>query len=173
MKRIIAAITISTFALIIIMLTAGIITRAKQAGIIEKRIATLPEFTLPTIDGEILNTANFGSGPLLIVYFHPECEHCRSEIESLLGSTLLESYVKLIMISYAGPDIIRSFIREIEVNSEAKTWIVSDTTLLFSDLFGTDIIPSSYIYNEDLRLVKCFKGETSLGGILKYLGSGS
>ncbi|MCI0522124.1 MAG: hypothetical protein L0Y37_00560, partial [Bacteroidales bacterium] len=69
MKRVITAITISAFALIIIMLTTGIITRAKQADIIEKRIATLPEFTLPTIDGEILNTANFGSGPLLIVYF--------------------------------------------------------------------------------------------------------
>jgi hypothetical protein len=49
--------------------------------------------------------------------------------------------------------------------------VLSDTAFIFSELFRTDVIPSNFIYNKDLKLVKALRGETTIETITKYLQS--
>lgn len=173
MKRKFALIVIASFIFSLLFLVAGIIRKAMAAEEIAERISTLPQFSLPKLDGGLFSSKEINAGPLLIIYFHPECEHCHHEISSIIESPLPDRDVKIILVSYASQHLIRSFIDRIGNVGEARILILTDTALIFRGIFGSDIIPSNYIYNKELELVKSIKGETRTETILKYLKSGS
>lgn len=61
--------------------------------------------------------------------------------------------------------------QQFDIKNDSIFTVLSDTAFVFSEIFRTDVIPSNFIYNEDLRLVKVLKGETTIETITKYLGS--
>jgi peroxiredoxin len=158
-------------AVFVILLIAGTIMKKNKVDDIRKRISTLPDFTLPAIDGSIFKSSEIFEGPLLVTYFHSECEHCQYEISSLVQSNIPGSGVKILLISYEGSKQIRSFMQQFDMNNDSVFTVLSDTAFVFSELFRTDVIPSNFIYNEDLRLVKILMGETTIETIEKYLKS--
>jgi peroxiredoxin len=173
MKKGLAKAVVSLITVLVILLIAGIITKKNKADDIRERIRTLPDFTLPAVDGSIFNSSEITEGPLLVTYFHPECEHCQYEISSLFQSNIPSSGVKILLISNESSKKIRSFMQQFNVNNDTVFTVLSDTAFVFSELFRTDVIPSNFIYNEDLRLVKILKGETTIETITKYLQSGN
>ena len=163
----------TAFVVVLFLLVGGIVNKREKACEQLARISSLPDFTIPTIDGSLYNSSEISEGPLLITYFHPECEHCQYEILSLTKSNIPESGIKILLVSYASSQQIRSFMGKFDVKNDSTFHILSDTAFIFSELFRTDVIPSNFIYNEDLRLVKVLKGETNIETITKYLQSGN
>jgi hypothetical protein len=75
MKKILVIIIIIVFALAFIILISGISKKLKEKDQWAENIKKLPEFSLSTTGNVSFSTSGIKSGPLLIVYFHPECEH--------------------------------------------------------------------------------------------------
>ena len=173
MKKGLSKVIILLIAVIVVLLIAGTITKKNKADNISDRISTLPEFTLPAMDGSIFNSTEISEGPLLVTYFHPECEHCQYEIASLVKSNIPGSGTRILLISYVSSKKIRSFMQQYNVNNDNVFTVLSDTAFIFSELFRTDVIPSNFIYNKDLKLVKTLRGETTIETITKYLQSGN
>lgn len=173
MKKRVAKMVFTAFVVVLFLLVGGIVNKREKACEQLARISSLPDFTIPTIDGSLYNTSEISEGPVLITYFHPECEHCQYEISSLAKSNIPESGVKILLVSYASRAQIRSFMGKYDIKNDSTFHILSDTAFIFSKLFNTDVIPSNFIYNEDLRLVKILKGETNIETITKYLQSGN
>ena len=113
MKKRIAKVVLAGIAVVFFLLIGGIISKRQKASEQFARISALPDFTIPTIDGSLFNTSEISEGPLLITYFHPECEHCQYEISSLANSNIPDSGVKILLVSYAGSQQIRSFMGEL------------------------------------------------------------
>jgi peroxiredoxin len=172
MKKVISRLLLSAIIIILLLLTAGIVTRASRAREQMDRLDTLPDFTIPSIDGSIFRSCEISTGPLLVTYFHPECEHCQYEISSLFESNIPEGNVKVVLISYAGRFQIETFMKQFDIKNEAPLWVLCDTAFVFREIFGTEIIPSNFIYDKDLRLVRALKGEVKSETLIKYLGSG-
>ena len=173
MKKGLAKVLILFIAVIVTLLIAGIITKKNKADEIRERISSLPFFTLPEIDGSIFNSREISEGPLLVMYFNPECQHCQYEISSLVQSNIPGSGVKILLISDESSKKIRSFMKQFNVINDNVFTALSDTAFVISELFGIDVIPSNFIYSEDLKLVKILKGETTIETITKYLQSGN
>jgi hypothetical protein len=76
----------------------------------------------------------------------------------------------ILLVSHASPESIKIFMQQFSIN-DRNTQILCDTSLVFSDIFGTNVIPTNLIYNKDLRLVKLLKGEFKTEAIIKYLGN--
>lgn len=172
MKKTVARLTVALILLTLLMLTAGIVKKAGKANEIAKRVKTLPDFTFPDVKGRLFSSSEITKGPLLITYFHPECEHCQYEISSLFKSNFLDGNTKVVLVSIAGPEMIREFIEQFKAENDTLLWVLSDTIMDFREIFGTEIIPSNFIYNENLELVKMMKGEIRTEAILKYLRNG-
>ena len=171
MKKGLAQVIIAFIAVFALLLIAGTITKKNKADDIREKINTLPYFTLAAIDGSIFNSSEISKGPLLITFFHSECEHCQYEISSLFQSNIPCSGVKILLISHEGSVKIRSFMQQFNMKGDSIFTVLSDTAFVFSDIFRTDVIPSSFIYGEDLRLVRILKGETTIETLTKYLRS--
>jgi len=169
MKKTIARLTVALILLAVLLLTAGIVRKAGRANEIAERVKNLPDFAFPNIEGGLFSSDEITKGPLLVTYFHPECDHCQYEISSLFKSNILDGNTKVVMVSFAGPEMTRAFTEKFKTVNDTLLWVLSDTSMDFREIFGTDVIPSNFIYDENLRLVKALKGEIRTETIFKYL----
>lgn len=169
MKKYIIISLITIFLLAVSFFAFGIIKKTKEKSLIEKRISKLPSFTFTSLDGISFTSDSITGGPILIVRFHPECEHCQYEISEILKSKIPESVNKVLLITSADRNMVIRFLDGFNISERQSVIPLLDTVLVFSEIFGDDIVPSNYIYNKDLELIKVLKGEYKIESILKYL----
>lgn len=172
MRKMLTALIIASVSILFLILTGGIINKVVKANETAERIKTLPFFTLGTLEGNMFNSEDLKRGPLLIVYFHPECEYCQYEISSLISNDIQSRGIKVLFVSNARSDSIKRFMKPFDTNSD-NLHILSDTSVVFTEMFGIHSVPVNILYDEKLRLVKIFKGEVKTETILNYLGSGT
>ncbi len=169
MKRIIIISVLLIFTLMLSFLVFGITRKSKEKAIIEKNISKLPSFSFITLERSLFSSDSIKEGPILIVRFHPECEHCQYELSELMRSKIYESCAKILLISGAERGMVMSFLDKFNIAEKLNIIPLLDTAYVFNEIFGDDIVPSNYIYNSRLELVKVLKGEYKVESIQRYL----
>jgi hypothetical protein len=169
MKKLILGSVILIIFIIVSFLVIGINRKMKNQKDINEKISRLPSFSFKTLEGTSFESSDIKQGPILIVHYHPECEHCQYEIAEILNSAIPESFKNVILVSSAHPDSIRRFLNRLNSCDFPSIISLADTLSSFADTFGRSPIPSSYIYNRKLNLVKVLHGEVKTETILKYL----
>lgn len=169
MRKIILVGIVILFALTATLLITGMIKKLQRQNQVKERISTLPSFSFMTMDDKSYNSSEIEKGPVLIIRFHPECEHCQYELTEILKSDIPDLAAKVILISSAHPDSIRRFLIQLNYSDYPSVIALADTSYAFGEIFGNDIVPSNYIYNKELGLVKVLPGEVRTETILKYL----
>lgn len=169
MRRIILFVVILLFAVSATFLVSGIFKKIQKQSRITEKISTLPSFSFLTLNDRSFSSSDIKSGPVLLIRFHPECEHCQYEISEILKSDIPASGTSIILVSGAEPDSIKEFLNQFNYSDYPSVIALADTSYSFGDIFGSEIIPSNYIYNKELELVKVLHGEVKTETILKYL----
>jgi hypothetical protein len=169
MKKIILTILLVVFSLSMIFLISGVINKILKERRINEKIAFLPTFSFSTLTKDDFHSSEIKRGPVLIVRFHPECEHCQYEISQIFKSDIPNLVSKAVLISSDYPDSISKFLEQFNFSDYPSVIALADTSDSFSNFFGKDIVPSNYIYNKDLKLVKVLYGEVKTETISKYL----
>jgi hypothetical protein len=169
MKKIVLGAIIIGFTLSIVFLISGIIEKIHLQTQIKEKTTKLPLFSCMKLNNDIFNSLEIESGPVLIVQFHPECDHCRYEISEILKSDIPDFTTKVILISNAHPDSIKRFLSQFNYDDFPSVIPLVDNSNSFGEIFGNYSIPSNYIYNKDLNLITVLKGEVKTETILKYL----
>ncbi|MBX7125425.1 MAG: redoxin domain-containing protein [Cyclobacteriaceae bacterium] len=127
----------------------------------------LPSMKMLTVDGKVLSTDDL-SGPLIVVVFSPDCDHCQREATQIHEHLReFRNYEVYFGSSYDLP-VISEFQSRYELNQPNFHFGRIDPQYIVSS-YGYIDLPSLYIYNEDKRLIKAFVGETPIEQILKYL----
>jgi hypothetical protein len=168
MRKIILAIFLIGFTLSLALLISGVSNKILKVKQINEKIAVLPSFSFSTLAKDDFHSSEIKEGPVLIVRFHPECEHCQYEISQIFKSDI-PLVSKVLLISSDHPDSISKFLCQFNSSYYPSVITLADTTDSFSGIFGKDIIPSNYIYNKELKLVKVLLGEVKIETIHKYL----
>lgn len=132
----------------------------------------LPVFSMADTDNNPFSTAEIKQGPLLLVYYHPDCEYCRNELTELFNSSFMQSDNRLMLVSNAPCDTVISFLGGFRLPDTERIITLIDTAFVFEDLFGTPVIPSAFLYNSDLDLIKAFYGEYKIETILNSFRQG-
>jgi thiol-disulfide isomerase/thioredoxin len=169
MRKIILVIVILVFAFSGLFLILGITSKIQKQKQITEKIKRLPSFSFMTLTDESFSSSVIRNGPVLIIRFHPECEHCQYEITEILNSTIPVSGIRVIMVSSADKESIRKLFSQFDLSDYPAIIPLVDTSYIFGEIFGSDIVPSNYIYDKQLDLVKVRYGEVKTETILKYL----
>lgn len=160
---IILIIGLTTFLLI------GIAGKTQKNKIAREKIKSLPVFSFRTMYDTMFSSDQLKEGPVLILFFHPECEHCRYQITALFKNSLTPSGLHVLLISNAEKEGIRMFMEENDLFQYPGLIALEDETYSFRNYFGTEIVPAIFIYNKELKLVRHFQGEVRPETIRKYL----
>jgi thiol-disulfide isomerase/thioredoxin len=152
-----------------LLILFGIYNNLNRISRTEKNIRSLPQFTFYTLDKVPYSSDEIKKGPVLITYYHPECEHCRYEIKGILDNLEDITNARILLISFAERDSILAFFRNDMKRMGNKIILLSDDSLNFKNFFSTSVIPSTFIYDKSLQLKKMYKGEVKPEAIIKLL----
>ena len=138
-----------------------------QKSILESSIVTIPKFSFTTQTNHEYTNKNIDNAKkrIIINYFSPTCDHCESMAVSFIKDSLLIKNVQIIMITTAKDTEIEKFYRHHNLSLMSNIIILKDTKLLFHKIFGTAIVPTFFIY-ENEKLVKKIIGETKIENLL-------
>ncbi len=136
----------------------------------ETRIQTLPDVVFTSVFGDTINLLAFDqTQPLVLVYFHPECEHCQYEAQEIGQNATAFSNCQLVMVTYDDSlQRVKNFCETYHLWEIDNIEVLLDTENQFKKVFGRAVAPSVYIY-ENRKLKKQFLGETKLEAILDAL----
>ena len=137
----------------------------------EIRIQSIPDVSFPSLYGDPVNLRSFDqSRPLVIKYFHPECDFCRYEASVMASSAAAFAWIQVVMIT--SDDSLRRverFVNEYHLHEIDNIQFLVDRNSRFRETFGRAILPSVYIFGTDQKLAGQFLGETHPEIILNLL----
>jgi len=170
MKRRIKIILVVISELLFLVLAIGIYNRIKAGH--SEETGKLPYLALLTIDDKGFNTSEIRTGPVLVVHFNPECDHCKYEIQGIIESEMPSMGFRILLITQAPKDSVINFYRDYSISNYSSITVLLDSSGLFSENFKSKVIPSNYLYDKNLNLIKVLEGEYKTETIIKYLSGG-
>ena len=170
MKRYLTIAALVVMFVFVVLFGIRIREGVKARRAIASRIATLPEFELATLEGQRFGSENFPTDqPVVLVYFTTVCPYCQSELNSIRQHAELKRKGSFLMISREPLDVLQQYHEAEELDKEQYMPILWDSLGAVHREFGVSIVPSTFIYGTDRRLVKKFTGETSADIIYQVL----
>ena len=134
----------------------------------EAKIQSIPQAAFVSLTGENVSLRDFDpKKPLIIVYFHPECDYCKYEAQGIVQNSAAFNNCQLVMIT-ADDSLkrIEQFCNEYNLWEIDNFEVLLDKEKRFKKIFGKAVIPSLYIYDENQKLAKRFLGETKSEAII-------
>ena len=168
MRRIIKYLFILFIGVVVGYLLVHIINRYGEKKEAEIRIQTLPDVAFSSLIGIPINLQSFDQNkPLVLVYFHPECEHCQYEAQEIGQNAATFSNCQLVMITHDDSLLrVKNFCENNHLWEVDNIEVLIDTSNQFKTVFGKAVIPSVYIYSTDRKLKKQYLGETRIDLVL-------
>ncbi len=155
------------FVLLILVLGAigflgfSIYGQLQEKQAVKERIATLPEFSVVGLDGETVRSNDAaGQSPLVLTYFNTGCKFCKAEIRSMQQHKNLREISNIYLVSDEQPVVLKRFAKDFKLDSLKTVRVLYDSSKQVKKLFGIRGVPTTFVYNEDDKLLKSFKGET-------------
>lgn len=173
MRRVAKYLVILVFGFAVGYLVVSISNKYRKKKVVEKRIQTLPKVTFPSVFGDSINLHTFDQNRIIIlIYFHPDCEHCQYEAQEIGQNALSFSNCQLVMVT---PDDslqrVNSFCETNHLWEVDNIEVLIDTANQFKTVFGKAVIPSVYIYGTDRKLKKHYLGETRIDLIIAEISA--
>ena len=164
----IVGIVLLTVASFLVLHTYQSYKAKKESG---AKIQTLQHFSFESINGGQIWIDGFNpEQPTVIIYFHPECEHCQYEASEIGRQPERFGKVNMIMIT---PDDSTKRVEAFAIKYrlwEVDNLVISfDRKNQFKNQFGVSAIPSVFIYGSNKKLLKMYKGETKIDAIINSI----
>lgn len=135
------------------------------------RIRKLPEVRALNIYGEeVVSTEMLDpSKRTVLMFFHPECEYCRKELEGILSRHQECRKVQWLFLTLAPSTVVEEYLMEYPLESIPGAYVLREDWPVTYKLFDVKGPPSLFIYDENGNLMKRFKGATSINAIVEEL----
>lgn len=171
MRRFLKYLLVALFLIVLGRFLYSVFEGYKQKIADEERIQTLPDVEYISLNKHKINLHDFDSKiPLVLIYFHPECEHCQYEAKEIWQNASEFENCQLVMIT---PDDsiarVENFCIIHHLWELENLDVLLDKNNTFKKTFGKAIIPSVYIYGADRKLKKQFLGETKPEAIINII----
>ena len=139
--------------------------KQKEATIEQRQV--LPSMKFKNLQGKPLKITPKRS--VAVIYFHPDCDYCAREMDYIRENIDALAESEIVLISSADQKSTIPFVKEKGVDQFDNVKIGIDENDTFYHTFASRMIPSIFLYDQQGRLLKFYKGETSIETILKYL----
>ena len=169
-----------TLLVVIIIVIVGLVSwlvyssfrKFEQKEIRMEIISSIPSLSFQDLDGNPvqLNEINFAK-PMVLILFNSECEHCRYEAMSISENIDQLDEAMIVFLSAEEIDVIRSFGETYGLLEHANILCGQVDYLELTAVFKSVSYPDIFIYGNDGRLVKEFRGETKVEAILNAVNN--
>lgn len=118
------------FVFILLLVLAAGIPSVQGKDISPKK--RIPPFTVLLTNGNHYSYKDIErSKPFMIIYFAPDCEHCRNFTKQLLDSFSNFKKIQIVMVSYFPINMLRQFDKEFLINRYSNVKIGTEGNSFF------------------------------------------
>lgn len=170
LKRIITFIILGVSLIVTGYLFYKIYTGIVNKNEIVRKRERLPDFCFYTLHGEKSYPERINNdNSTVIIFFDTECHHCTYEIENIIKNAGSFINTNFFLISDQPVKILKRFSEQYKLYKYPQIEILYADYQDITSVFGTVVIPETFIYCKDNNLLKVFKGEVSTEAILKII----
>jgi len=132
-----------------------------------KRFPSIPPFTILQTDSTNLTKDNLKHHqPTLIMYFSPDCEHCKhqwAEMEKKMKE--LKKY-QIVMVTYQPFNEMVDFYNEHKIAGYPNIKMGRDTKFFLPPFFKIKSLPFQALYDKKGELITTFEGNVGVDKVL-------
>jgi len=144
-----------------------IVKKINEKNRVASIIAKTPEFSFLTLDNHSFSNENIENSKsrLILNLFNPNCENCQYMAGEFLKDSQKLKDVQILMITSADSASVAKFNGDYKLSLLPNIIILRDTNYQFQKTFGTGVVPSFFIYEQN-KLVKKVIGETIIDNLI-------
>lgn len=168
MRKVIAILLVLLLLAGLGYLVAGIVKTNKLKKAATANTQVLPRLDLIQLNGKHFVNDSLQAGlPIIVYYYSPDCEHCQYEAGEIQKKLSQFQRATFVLVSTADSAAIAAFAHQYGLASLPHFHFLRDVNGAFYRTFGTTVVPSFFVYNEQQQLVQKFSGETKIEAIIK------
>lgn len=140
---------------------------SKTPYLIDKK---LPFFKMMQTDSSLFYKSDLKKKkPVVIVYFSPECEHCKHFTELLKQRISAFKKIQIVMVSPLPLSSIKEFYNSEQLKNYPAIKMGRDELYFFGNYFQAKYLPFMAAYNKKGQLIRGWEGGTTIDELLKAL----
>ncbi|CAG5016661.1 hypothetical protein DYBT9275_05602 [Dyadobacter sp. CECT 9275] len=151
--------------LLLFVTTAASVSQAQHP--IPKTIAP---FQIKLTNGQQYASTQLSKGPVVLIYFSPDCEHCQNFTKDLVKNYSVVANKQVVMVTFQDMTMLKPFVTQyklaqypnIKVGTEGTSYVVQRYYQIRS-------FPYIAIYDKKGNLVRTFEGEQPHADIFNTL----
>jgi peroxiredoxin len=135
------------------------------------KFPSIPPFELLQIDSSSLFTKSDlkKNQPLLLMYFSPDCEHCKHQTEDLLKEIRSFKKIQIVMATYQPFESMKSFYEKYDL-AKYNIHVGRDSKFVLPPFFRMANLPYLALYDKKGQLITTMEGNQKVNKILKAFG---
>jgi peroxiredoxin len=106
----------------------------------------------------------------VLVFFDPGCDHCEYEIENIISKADSFDNINVFLVSDQPVENLKTISDRYELHKYPQIDILFGDYQCIKSVYGIILMPTTFIYDRNFRLIKIFRGETNASAILKAAG---
>lgn len=126
---------------------------------------TIPPFKIVLTDGKLFDYKELKKGsPVMLIYFAPECDHCRTYTKELISVMDQFKNTQIIMISYFPLAKLQQFYKEFRLEQFKNIKVGTEgNSFLVPGFYKIGLFPFTAIYDKDGKLSAVFRKPPGMG----------
>lgn len=144
----------------------NIINKLQYKKMVAHRIQQIPSFSFLTLTGKKYTDAQLPKKTIIFMYFNSDCDYCQSEAVKIQEHLNDFNNTQWVFVSYESTGKIQEFASTYKLNNLKNVLFLEDKKAVFATIFNANTIPFIVIYDSDKKLLKQFKGATSIKSLL-------
>ncbi|TLV03173.1 TlpA family protein disulfide reductase [Dyadobacter luticola] len=153
--------------LVLALLLAAFSNAFSQGAASTKKIAP---FSMRLTNGQLYNYSQLAAGPVVLIYFSPDCEHCQAFTKDLVKNYSVVANKQVVMVTFQAMDMLKPFVTQYGLNTYSNFKVGTEgTSYVVQKYYQIRSFPYIAIYDKKGNLVKTFEGEQPHEEIFKTL----
>lgn len=133
-----------------------------------KKSPTVPEFYLMRPDSTIVSKEDLKKHrPVLMMYFSPECDHCKRQTEFILANYEKFKNIEIVMATFQPFGQMKDFVTHYKLADYANFKVGRDDKFFFVPFYKLTSLPFLALYDKNGNLITTFEGTHPAETILK------
>jgi len=132
---------------------------------------TLPDFKMKLTDGSTFSTANVShKKPVIVIYFAPDCEHCRALMNELLPQMHAFKNTEILMVTFESLDDVAWFENHYHTKNYPNVKVGVEVPVFFlKNYYKLEHTPFTALFNKKGKLMVSYKEYTPVNELIKWV----
>jgi thioredoxin-related protein len=132
---------------------------------------TIPEFKVKLTNGTTLSSTKVSAKkPLLIIYFAPDCEHCRKLMDQLVPQMDAFKNTEILMVTFESLNDVAWFENHYHTKNYSNMKVGMESPVFFlKNYYNLQQTPFTALFDKNGKLLVSYKDYTPVSELIKWV----